>query len=130
MQDGLKEIGVSDVVQDIAEAAVKKIIYEVILKKAVAKVISALPFLGLPFINPVFVWAMEKLAATIYEELSTFVAFKVISFKTTAQREAYESAVAQFKDEVLRSEQNAEEIERRRQEVERALRDLVNFPTP
>lgn len=117
--------------RETIEQLVKKMIFDVALKAAITRIVSAAPFLAWPVVNPVFVFAITKLAEKLYAEMALVVDFAVIDFRTDQERRAYEAAVAELR-RVAQPPQggtpNAEEIERARQELERRLADLIRLP--
>lgn len=105
------------------------IIFEVVLKAAISRVVAAVPFLAWPIINPVFSFIVVKFVEIFYDELSKSVAFQVINFQTEEQRKAYSDAVTQLQAaiEKPKEEQNAEDIEKAKAELKARLKDLISL---
>ena len=121
-----------DVVFDAAEVAARKLLYEVVLKSVMSKIVTAIPFFGLPFIYPILNFVFFKVADKIFNELADMGMLFKIDFKTEAQADAYIKATNELK-EVLKLPDNGEnnaEIERRKEEYKKRLRDLINMRNP
>lgn len=111
----------------MSEELIKKLIFEVIVKAAIDRAVAALPLLGLPVLNPLFTWAVMKIATLIYTELARHVSFALIDLKTKQEREAYEEAVIELKRVQLEVAPEPGELDRAKQKFKDTLRDLIRF---
>jgi hypothetical protein len=100
-------------------------VFDVALKAVITRIVAAVPFLGFPVINPVFVYIITKLAGVIYEEISRVVAFSIIDHTVDQERQKYDDAVNQLKDAVKTGDQN--DIEKAKAEFKERLKNLVRI---
>lgn len=120
---------------DIAEAVVKRLIYEVVVKAVIAKAVAALPFLGYPVIGPIFAFFVTKFADLVYEELARVVTFAVIDFQVERERAAFEEAAGKLKDTLATPpehydggpEEKEKKINEQKEEFKRRLADLIRL---
>lgn len=118
------------VIQDM----IKGVVFDVIVKKVIARAVTALPFLGVPPFSWVFGYAVNKIATMFYEELARRVTFALIDAQVEGQRQAYDEAVGKLKEVIAappekfatEEERNAA-AEQARLEMEKRLRDLIHF---
>jgi len=105
---------------------VKKLVYEVIVKAAITRLVAAIPFLNLPIVNPLTVYFLGRFAEHLYDVISLYITFQVIDFQTAHQKIEYERAVS----ELLKAQQsqNKEEQDRAKAEFKKRLGDLIHFP--
>jgi len=109
------------------EDVVKKLVFDVILKAAISKIIAAVPFLAWPVINPLFVYIVTKVATRLYEEMETHVQFTLIDLKTKAELEAYNKAVAELKAAHAAPIIDQKEIENAKQKFKATLGNLIRI---
>lgn len=111
---------------DLAEAAAKKVIMEVLVKKAIELAIKEAAWLAAPIINPLFVFIMNFAGKYLYKVITLEAAFIIIGKQVTYQRDRYEEAMTGLQTAIKEGKTN-EEIERERIEAEKRLHDLINF---
>jgi len=104
----------------------KKLMFDTLIQTAIKKVISAVPFFGLPVINPIFIFAAEKLYSYLYDELEQEGTLLMIGIRTERQREHYEEAVVVLQT-ALNQGQTDEQIKLAREEFKKRLKDLINL---
>ena len=104
----------------------KKIIFDLVVKKAIQRVILAVPFFGLPVVNPVFVYVAQKLFVALYDELEFQGELLLIGLKTEHEKKKYDEAVNEFKTSIEQGKSD-EEINRAHEEFKNRLRDLVRL---
>lgn len=107
------------------EEVIHNLLFDVVLKAVMARLVQAIPFLGFPIINPLVGFLLGKLVGIFYEELSRFVSFKLIDFKTEKQKNEYNESVEVLKKAV--ESQDEESIKRAKEEMRAKLRDLVSL---
>lgn len=109
------------------EEIVKKLIFDVILKAAVKKIIAAFPVFGFPVINPIFLYFLNKLANHIYSELAEKVGFYLIDLKTEEEKQEYEKAVVVLQKIHNTGTATKEEVERAKENFRKTLGDLIRL---
>jgi hypothetical protein len=114
-------------VQDLAENVIKNILIEVALKVAIAQIIIAVPFLGFPIINPVFIFIAEKLVLRVFAELARVVNFEIIDIRIESERKNYEEAVSKLRTVLTTPEVPNDQIEKAKEEFRNRLHDLIHF---
>lgn len=78
---------------------IEELIFSVVIEAVIKETIAALPFLAWPVINPLFIWAVQKIAHLIYEELSWQVEFQWIGYETEEQKKKFEKAADFLKND-------------------------------
>jgi cell shape-determining protein MreC len=111
---------------DLAEAAAKKLIMDVLLEKAIGLAIKEAAWLAMPVINPIFTLIMKFAAKYLYKVLSLEAAFIIIGKQVETQRENYEREIEQLKT-AIKEGKSDEEIAKERAEAKERLRALINF---
>lgn len=111
---------------DVAEMAAKKLVQDVLVKKAIELAMKEVAWLALPVINPLFMLIMGFAGKYLYKVLSLEAAMVIIGVQVEHQREKYEEAVTELKETIKQGASN-EEIERKRKEAEERLRKLINY---
>lgn len=111
---------------DLAQAATKKLVMDILLEKAIALAIAELPWLGAAVINPIFVFIMGFAAKYVYKVLSLETALIIIGQQVSHQQHAYEREVKDLETAIKEGKSN-EEIEKERAEAKERLRKLINF---
>lgn len=115
-------------VGDALESAIKRLIYETVLKAVIARAIAAAPFLAWPVVNPVFVYILTKIADAIYDELKVHVTFDLIDIRTEQEQKEYDEKVLVLK--VAQESQNEEAIRQAEAEFKEKLATLIRFRRP
>lgn len=112
-----------------ADAILKTLIYDVVLKAVMTKIIARVPFLGFPVIVAVSSFVVTKIATAFYEELSKTVDFYIIDTRVEAQRVEYEKDLDALKTEVTKPVEQQDEaaIQRARDAVKEHLRSIIRF---
>lgn len=113
---------------DAVEKAVKALVFDVALKAIIAQIITKAPFLAWPVINPVFIYAITKVVELAYDEMIRVAGFIVIDFKTEMQRDAYEDARDELREELKKPERDEAAIAKAKEEFKKRLADLIRFP--
>lgn len=108
---GLKKLESSEIIKDI--------IFDVLLKRVIEKVVTRIPFFAIPLINPIFIFVATKLLRLIYAEGEMHLAFTKIDVKINNEVLRY----AKAKEEL---EQNPGDKEKRK-EFENATVELISF---
>lgn len=104
---------------NFAEKIVKDIVFDVLLKRVISKIVARLPFFAIPIINPIFIFAVTKLLEFIYVEGEMHLAFAKIDVKVNNEVEEF----ARAKDEVLKNPKD----EQKRKEFENAAIKLISL---
>lgn len=104
----------------------EKLIYELVVKKAITKAITLMPFFGLPIVNPFFVAIAEKLYSILYAELKEEGQLLMIAIKTEFQEKKYSEAVNELKT-VIDKGASDEEVKVAKDEFKKRLHDLISF---
>jgi len=112
-----------------SDALAKKLLFELLIEKAITKVIASVPFFGLPVINPIFIFAAEKLYSYLYDELEEEGTLLMIGIKTDHQRVKYQEATTELQTSIKEG-QSDEEIKKAREEFKKRLKNLVNLNPP
>lgn len=89
-----------------------------LIEKAVIK----LPILALPVINPIFSWIFTKVAIFFYDQLETFVSFKIIDINVYRSLVAYNGSWQAIKNETDKTK-----IPQLRLEYNEKLKNLISF---
>lgn len=110
---------------DVVDSALKKLVTEVLLEKAMKEAIKEVAWLAMPVINPIFALIMRFAAKFLYKKAALEAAFIIIDKQTEHQRKEYEQQVEELK--IAIKEGNNEEIERKREEARKRLRDLISY---
>ena len=104
----------------------KKAIFDLLIKRALAKVIVSIPFFALPVVNPVFVYIAEKLYSILYDELKEEGSLLMIGIKTEYQAKKYQEAVDTF-ETVIKSGGKDEDLQKAHDEFKERLRKLISL---
>lgn len=104
----------------------KKIIFDLVVKKAIAKVILAVPFLGLPVVNPVFVYVAQKLFTALYNEIEFEGELLMIGIKTDFQDKKYKEATTAL-GQAIKQGKTDEELQKAHDEFKKRLHDLISL---
>lgn len=119
--------------------ALRSLIFVVIVEKIATRLIAKFAFLGMSFINPIFMLVLNKLAGLFYDELTVWVTFTVIDANISAKVNEYNKAVNALKTEIEKAETHVdteelkkarEEVARKREIAKQAARDLIIFKRP
>lgn len=97
-------------------------LFKAYIRFLIAKLAIKLPLLALPVINPIFVWAFTKIAIFFYEELSTFVQYKVIDINIYRALVAYDESW-----KAIQTETDKNKIPKLRVEYNEKLKHLISF---
>lgn len=97
-------------------------LFKAYIRFLVAKLAIKLPLLALPVINPIFVWAFTKIATFFYEELTTFVQYKVIDINIYRALVGYNEAW-----KAIQIETDKTKIPQLRIEYNEKLKNLISF---
>lgn len=102
---------------------IKKLIFEVVVREVLNKILLAAPFLALPIINPLFTWGFTWVAGKIYDEMALVVSFQLIALKTDEQVRKYEAVVRE-----IQAAQDKEDLDEKvREEYRKRLADLIRI---
>lgn len=101
------------------------IVKDIILKLIIEKIIQALPWLGAPVINPVFVWLFTKIFNVVYDELEVYYDFIKIDIKTEHEQKKYDQATEVLKTAI--ESQDQQEIENAKELYKKYLKNLVSM---
>jgi hypothetical protein len=110
----------------VIEGVVKGLFFDVILKAAASRIISAIPFLGWPGINTIFIGLLTKLAQVFYEELHRAAVFSLIDWRIEGERRVYEKALSDLR-QAMDTEKGVEDA---KQKFRNALADLIRMRKP
>jgi len=111
----------------LGKAAARKLVFDFLVKKAIARAVLAVPFLGLPFIGPFFAWVFTKGAELLYTELELGFDLYIIDARVQHNREAYDQAVKDL-GTVLKNGASDEEKQLAKEEFKARLGSLIRFP--
>lgn len=106
---------------------IKKLIIDVILKAVMAKLVTAIPFLGMPFLGPLVGFFVGKLLNMVGDELALMVEFKVIDIKVGKEVKGYEEAVLELKTELDKPIKDEVKINEAKDRFKEKLRDLIDM---
>jgi len=107
------------------QAALKKLVFEVIVNLALKQLFLALPFLAIPGLSQIVTFLLSKVAWLIYDQLEQSAEFVLIDFKTNKEKEQYQKAVDELKKAL--EGQNAEQTDQAKAEFKKRLHDLIKF---
>ena len=107
------------------EEEASRIFFEVITKAVIKKIVTAVPFLGLPVIGNLFSLIVFKLAEKFWDEAKLYGSLLKIEFKVERQRVEYEEATEKLKQTL--SVDDEEEKKKARDEYREKLRNLIVF---
>lgn len=118
-----------------SESVIKELITEVVVKAVVKKLVTAVPFFGLPIVNPIVSFFVMKVAKILYDEMSLSLSYTMIDSKVNQQTKDYDMAVLNLKyaiDIPVTSYDGGEvekqtEIEFRKTEFRNKLSSLISF---
>lgn len=108
---------------------IKKLIMEVVVNNAIKAAKAAVPFLNWPVLNQLFTSLVQWTASLIYDEMAQNYALIAIDLKTESQKQEYKEAVSKLETIISKpkEEQNAEEVEKARQEFKKRLQELIHL---
>lgn len=109
------------------ESIVKSIVIDVVMKAVLARIVMAIPFLGMPIIGPIFGFLLGKVFTLVAEELTKMVENKVIDIKVGGQKDKYDEAVNNLKVVVESPDKTPEQIEAAKNEFKKRLQDLISL---
>lgn len=90
-----------------------------------AKVIAAVPFLGVGPVGVIFGWAFNKIANKIYEVLELEIAVRLIHLKNDALRKKYDKSYVALREIAGRYGENSEQFRKSRDLARSSLAALV-----
>lgn len=111
---------------DLADAAIKKLLTDYLVKKAISEALEEVAWLALPVINPLFMLFMNFAAKFLYKKAALEAAFKIIDAQTHHQDNTYRNEMEDYRKAIEQGKSN-EEIERERVEAEKRLADLIKY---
>jgi len=109
------------------ENLVKALIFDVIIRGAIVRLVASVPFLALPVINQIVVFIVMRVAGIIYTELDYHVALTLINIRGKLQTKRYTKAVAQLKAVIKNEMATPEELENAKEEFKTTLRSFVKY---
>ena len=107
------------------EFYVKRIIEE-ILKKVVVKAIAKVPFLGLPIINPIFLFIAEKIISLASDELQLLASTEWDERETELKLDAYNQALKELQSVI---KDGTSDPKMSIEEYKSKLANLIRFPS-
>jgi len=119
---------VTDLAEMLAKKARDKLIYEQLMKRAIAKA----PWLAMAGVNPVFGLILNFLIDIVYDEAVLLMFFGITSAELAIKRERYYSAANDLAAGINKpvTELSKEELKRLSDEMDKKLANLGNtFPT-
>jgi len=116
---------IHDLVEMLAKEGRNKILIPLIIKTAIAKA----PWLAVPVVNPIFVWAISKLVDVFYDEAVLATFFGITNFQVGKQKDAYLEAVTQLEVTLTKHEGDLEneEVKKASEEFDKKLANLISF---
>lgn len=102
------------------------LVYEVLKKAAISKMLVAFPFLNIPVIKQIFTFFTDKLLDKFYETLKEKQAFFIIDFKTQRELNEYNDALNEL-ETTLGTTNDEGKINEARENFEKRLGDLISF---
>lgn len=114
---------------DSLNGIVRSLIFDVVVKNVIKKIIAAVPFLALPGIGCLVSFVVNKIAGAMFDELSLMIEFKMIDKQVGEQKDAYDKAVNDLKVilDKPKEEQKDADLSLAKEELRKRLKDLVNF---
>lgn len=107
--------------------AQKLITLQVIAELAAKRLVRFLPFLALPGVHGLLLYALVRVGELLFEELSRVFVFNLIDSRTTAERLAYEAA----SDALVRAQVDGKDLDAAKAQFRATLRHLVSMrPAP
>lgn len=100
----------------------KEELFKAFIRFLIAKVVARLPILAIPVINPIFVWIFNKIAIFFYDELTTFVEYKVIDINIYRALVGYNEAW-----KAIQNETDKTKIPELRKQYNEKLKHLISF---
>lgn len=122
-------MSIVDATETTTEKVIETIFFNIVSKQIAPKIISSIPFLGWPVINPVFMFILSSLAKVFYEELSRGIKMMTIDYEVEKEKQAYIDALKKLEDELAKPKESKDEtaIERERLNTRDRLRDLIRI---
>ena len=114
---------------DKIEGVIEEIIFGVVFDLVFAKMLTAVPWVGLPVVKQVVQFVLRKILQVIYNELEQEIALLVIDARVKAEVASYEAAIVALRDEMAQiGMDNAEQLEKAKAEFRERLRALIQYP--
>lgn len=115
---------------DISDRIVHGVIFDVALRAAETYIFAQLPWLNFPGLKQLAQFLLNKVAEVLYDQLATFVAFRVIEIQAGHEKDAYNEAIANLRLAVhpLKGPPDVEAIRLAKEEVRNRLRTLIALP--
>lgn len=110
--------------EEILTSIIKKKIVGVV----VSKMVTALPFLGWPILNPILVYFVGKVFQYAYEELEREIKFLIIDAQAKARSENYKEIKSELERLLKEKGLDDEETKKASLEFDERLNDLIRFP--
>lgn len=113
---------------DVIDGIVHDVLFGVVLKAVVDKIIVAVPFLAWPVINPVFMFILTQFVTLFYNEMEKVVNFSIIDIQIGIQKQEYDNAVNQIQGVLAKPQATPEEIEKAKNDFKNSLSTIVHMP--
>ena len=112
------------------EKVIRGLIFDVVVKQVVMRLITLAPYLAWPVINPVFVFVVTQLISLFYDEVSKVIHLAIIDHKVEDERRQYQDALDRLEREITKSkeQQDAKAIDEARKNAKKHLDDLIRMP--
>jgi hypothetical protein len=105
----------------------KELVFDAVVKAGIARLFTALPFLGWGPIGIIVSWALTLLADRLYEALSLAIEMEKISIRNEQSRKAYDRALVVLRIVAREKGLESEEFRRSKNEAKEALSRLVRM---
>lgn len=70
----------------------KGILKDIVIPLVIKQIVKAVPFFGLPIINPIFVFIAGLIADKMFDEMSLFLDFQRIAFRNSEFQREFDRA--------------------------------------
>lgn len=109
------------------EEEIKSIVFGVVLKSAIAAVVSAIPILNWPIISTIFSWVITGIATKIFANVMTLIDFRIIDAKVTDQNTEYKKALSLYMIAVQKPGVNDADKKAAKDDLKAKLAALIHF---
>lgn len=115
--------GATDLAKDAAAAIIREIMLKLVADQIMKRLIAALPFLGLSFINPVVAFVLARILSIAADEIIKHINFLAIDGRNAKEAADYVAATEELKAAIEAG--NREAIDNARRKTEKEMADLV-----
>ena len=97
------------------------------MKAVLARLVAAIPFLGMPIIGPIVGMLLGKVFNLIGDELILMIKFKQIDIRVGKEDAAYTEAKKKLEEELAKPRKDEAQIEAAKLELKKNFQRLIDF---